>query len=315
MSDTAYVIAEASANHCGDVSTATGLVRAAAAAGADAVKFQTFTTEEICADVPILFGHAARHDSWCRRLGVTRMRDLFAKGGLPRAWHAPLKRLACDLGVEFLSTPFSVDAARFLVEEVGVPALKIASGDLTFGPLLEYANGTGLPVLLSTGGAYLWEVEAAAFGPLFPALRANRLCLLHCVSIYPCPDDEANVAALHAMSRLYHEADGRFYYPRLGYSDHTLSVDTVPLLALGAGARVFEKHLRLAAQGGGVDADHSLDEAAFAAYVQAIRDGLASLGHGEKRPQPGEMHDRLWARRAPIDWKRPTEAARAGCWA
>ena len=155
-----YVIAEASGNHAQDYARAEALVYAAADAKADAIKFQTFTAEEIAADVPIPRGQGgAAHDAWLDRLGAQSLRDLFQHGGLPRPWHFELKRLAEMMGLTFLSTPFSLDAARFLVEEVQVPALKIASGDLTFTPLLQYAASTGLPLLLSTGGAWTDSVN------------------------------------------------------------------------------------------------------------------------------------------------------------
>lgn len=303
-----YIIAEASGNHGQELAQAVRLVQAAAEAGADAIKFQTFTPEDICADLPILLGHDAAHDAWCARLGVTRLRALFAKGGLPRAWHGRLKRVAEDCGVAFLSTPFSVDAARFLVEEIGVPALKIASGDLTFRPLLTYAAQTGLPLLVSTGGATMGEIlqalrvlsEAASPGTVAPLF-------LHCVSAYPCPEAAVNLAALRSMRLALHEP--------LGFSDHTLSCDLVPALAVALGATVLEKHLRLADDTQSVDAGHAVDPEAFATYVATARRTPALLGDGRKLPHPAEQHDRLWARRSPTDWLRPTDAARAGRWA
>jgi len=303
----AYIIAEMSGNHNQDLKQARALVQAAAISGANAIKAQTFVASEICADVPILFGHDAQHDAWCKSLGVTRMRELFQKGGLPREWHKDLKQEAEDLGIEFLSTPFSVDAAKFLVEEIGVRALKIASGDLTFSPLLRYAASTSLPILLSTGGATREEIAMVLSDELDDAYGDDRLVVFHCVSIYPCPDIASNIAALRDIRRI-----GQGF--ALGFSDHTLSTDLIPALAMSFGASCFEKHIRLASDTGSVDVAHSLDPNQFHRYVETIRTVPYILGDGIKKPQPLEAHDRLWARRSPVDNKRPTEEARQGAW-
>ena len=298
-----YIIAEASGNHHRDYATAEQLVCAAAEAGADAIKFQSFEASDICADVPILTGYDAAHDAWIQSLGVTRLRELFALGGLPRAWHAPLKALAEQQDIAFLSTPFSVDAARFLVEEVGVPALKIASGDLTFAPLLAYAASTRLPVILSTGGATFSEIQEAYhlfYHALWPPV------FMHCVSAYPCEDVWTNLRAIKTIR-------DRFSW-LCGFSDHTLSTDLVPALAVAMGATVIEKHLRLADDTTSVDAAHSLTPSQFRQMVDVIRIVPAILGDGVKTPHATEMHDRKWARRSPVDWLRPTEEARAGHW-
>lgn len=301
--DQPYVIAEMSGNHNQDLGQARALVKAAAAAGAHAVKAQTFVAEEICADVPILFGHDAAHDAWCWRLGVTRLRELFAKGGLPRAWHRDLKQEAEDLGMDFLSTPFSVDAAKFLVEELGVRALKIASGDLTFVPLHQYAASTGLPVIISTGGATLDEIDEAL-------QQHNKMCteiiLLHCRSIYPCDQRDLDLASLETLRSEFDEP--------VGLSDHTLSTDLVPAMAVAFGAVMFEKHLRLATDTSSVDVSHSLDSDQFRRYVDTIRICCEIRGNGFKDPHPLELHDRVWGRRDPSDWLRPLQRGREGAW-
>ena len=310
-----YVIAEAAGSHNQDYATAEALVHAAADVGADAVKFQTFEASDICVDMPLPWGKDPRHDAWLQALDVQDMRALFSKGGLPRDWHKPLKDVAESRGIAFLSTPFSVDAARFLVEEMGVPALKIASGDLTFTPLLEYAASTELPVILSTGGATLKEIESALFtlDDAIPESRLNEMwfyrdvALLHCVSIYPCHDTFANVRAISTLQE--HFVCGAF-----GFSDHTLSYDLVPALAVSCGATVYEKHLRLEDDISSVDAAHSLTPGQFAHMVYTIRQVPMILGHGRKEPHALELHDKAWARRDPSDWLRPTAAARQGAW-
>ena len=300
--DTPYVIAEASGNHNQDQQQARLLVQAAAASGAQAIKYQTFVASEICADVPILFGYDAAHDAWCKRLGVTRMRQLFTKGGLPRAWHRDLKQEAEDLGIDFLSTPFSVDAAKFLVEELGVRALKIASGDLTFAPLHHYAASTGLPVIISTGGATLDEIGTALTVPI----SSWTLILLHCRSIYPCDERLLDLACLDTLRT-------EFDVP-VGLSDHTLSTDLVPAMAVAYGAVMFEKHLRLTTDTSSVDVGHSLDPDQFRLYVETIRRCCEIRGTGTKEPHPLELHDRVFARRDPSDWLRPVMRGRDGDW-
>lgn len=307
-----YIIAEMSGNHHQSLEMAKQLVREAAAARADAIKVQTYTPEEIAAShVLVPTGYNSAHDARLRRLygndwKTLSLRRLLTGGGLPRAWHAALKAEAAACGIDFLSTPFSVDAAKFLVNEVGVAALKIASGDVTFLPLLAYAATTGLPVLLSTGGAYLAEVWDAVTGPLAAAYDAHNLSLLHCVSSYPCPEAAVNLRAIRTLAEAFPLA-----IP--GWSDHTVS-PSIPALAVAAGARIIEKHLRLDLPAAGIDTDHSLPPRQFAAMVGQIREAEQALGDGVKAPHALEFHDRLWARRDPEDWLRPTARARAGCW-
>lgn len=298
-----FVIAEMSGNHAHDYGKAEALVRAAAQAGADAIKVQTFEGEDICVDMPFPYGHSSRQDAWARGLGVTTMRDLLSKGGLPRVWHAPLKILAESLGLLFLSTAFSVMAAKFLVENLRVPALKIASGDLTFTPLLEFAASTGLPLIVSTGGATMAECLHALQGPLWPA--RDRLVFLHCVSVYPAEPSMLNLRCIGVMQ----ECLG---IP-IGFSDHTLRVD-VPALAVAAGAVVIEKHVVLNRNDGSIDAAHSLEPAEFTRMIGMIRETDALMGDGVKEPHAAELHDRLFARRDPSDFLRPMMRGRLGDW-
>ncbi len=302
-----YVIAEASGNHAHDYDQAKALVYAAADARADAVKFQLFTPETLVADMAIPMGVDPKHDAWIRSLGVTRMRELFSKGGLPREWCAPLKALADSLGIAWLCTPFSVQEAQFLVEEIGVQALKIASGDLTFTPLLEYAASTNVPIILSTGGATFEEIDTALECIAEVAAHGGEdVALLHCVSAYPCPEDAVNLRAIQTMYVRYMGASG--------FSYHTLSCDLIPALAVAHGATVYEKHLRLANDTTSIDAAHSLDPIQFQRLVQVLRATPQILGTGIKAPHPLERHDLIWARRDPSDWLRPTERAREGAW-
>lgn len=307
-----YVIAEAAGCHNRDYATAKALVCAAAEAGADAVKFQTFTDESICADIPLPTGKDAEHDAWLKSLGVTRMRELFALGGLPRAWHAPLKTLAESLGLAFLSTGFSLDDLRFLVEDLGIPAIKIASGDITFVPLLEYAATTGLPILLSTGAATYDEIREAlrvinaARGLPQYGVFMEDVAVLHCRCLYPCHSSLADLSVIAHLK-------SHFPAGAVGWSDHTVSVNLVPALAVSQGCTIIEKHLRLDGDTSSVDAQHSLSPREFAHMVETVRKVPAILGDGKKEPVGREYHERLWCRRG-ADWLRPTQAAREGAW-
>lgn len=306
--DNLLIIAEASGNHNQRYDQAEALIRAAAQAGADVIKFQTFTPAEIAADgVVIPRGHDPQHDAWLARMRANTLRDLFRYGGLPRALHRPLKAVADTCDIEFCSTPFSVDAAKFLVEEVGVKRLKIASGDLTFTPLLEYAASTGLPVILSTGGATMAEINTAINDHLWEPYVHGRLTLMHCRSIYPCLAQYANLRSIVAMGDAYSSAE-------IGWSDHTLSHDVIPLMAAMCGATVIEKHLKLYGDTESVDAGHSLGPYDFLMMVKLLRDIPTIMGTLGKEPHPLEAHDRLWARRDSADWLRPTQAAREGQW-
>ena len=303
-----YVIAEASANHCRDLGKARALVEAAHAAGAQACKFQTFSADRIAApNIVIPRGFNPAHDAWLDRIGAVTVQDVLSQGGLPWEWHEELQALAASLGISFLSTPFSLEDAKFLVEEIKVPGIKIASGDITFLPLLAYAGGTGLPIILSTGASSPLEIKQALELLGMKDGYAERVALLHCVSIYPCPIHAINLQRLREFSN--DEERSTRICGTYGLSDHTLSVTTVPAMAVALGATVYEKHLRLD-EGTSVDTDHSLTPSQFKAMVATLRD--ASLAMGGEWPTvmpPAEAHERLWMRRSPEDWKRPTLAA------
>jgi len=288
-----YVVAEISSNHQQDLGVARELIAAAAAAGADAVKFQTYRPEELASETR------------APGAGDLTLRALMGSG-LPYAWHADLAVIARDHQVAFLSTPFGLDSARFLVEEIGVPALKIASGDLTYGPLLAYAASTGLPLIVSTGMATMAEVQQMVALHFLEVYQAQRLVLLHCVSTYPCPPEAVNLRAIATLREWFP------YLAAVGWSDHTLDIDVIPALAVAQGATVIEKHFCLTRQGNAsMDAGHSLEPNEFAEMVHVVRQIAGMLGDGVKQPHVSEQHDRLWARRSPQDWLRPTEEARA----
>jgi sialic acid synthase SpsE len=261
----AYIIAEIGSNHDGSLDDALRLVEAAAGAGADCVKFQSFRAETLV---------APDHPGWPT---LQRLR-------LSPAWYADLRAAADRSGVHFMSSPFDLDAVHQLVA-VGVPAIKIASGDLTYTDLLETAAGTGLPLIVSTGAAYLGEVDEAI--RTIRAAGASEIALMHCASAYPAAFSDANVRAV-AMMRM------AFDVP-VGFSDHTPG-HAAALAAVAVGGRLIEKHITLDRSQPGPDHPFALTVEEFADLVRH-RDLEASLGTGIKEPFESEWSEREWARR------------------
>jgi len=261
-----FLIAEIGSNHDGSLDEAVRLIEASAEAGADCVKFQSFRPGTLVAPT-----HPGR--ATLERLS------------LPTAWYPKLKRVADRCGVAFMSTPFDIDAVRELVD-VGVPAIKIASGDLTYTDLLEAAAATGLPVIMSTGAAYLGEVDEAV--RTVQAAGAGGIALLHCASVYPATASVANVRAVSTLKTA-------FGLP-VGFSDHTPG-HAAALAAVALGGRLIEKHITFDRARPGPDHAFSLTIAEFADMARNIRDLEAALGSGTKAPAPSEVSEREWARR------------------
>jgi N,N'-diacetyllegionaminate synthase len=283
-----FVIAEAGVNHNGDVALAAQLVDAAAAAGADCVKFQTFTPSRLVSS------SADKAAYQKETTGGGTQREMLEKLALPDdAWPRLLAR-AQEKGIAFMSTPFDEASADLLVK-MGVPALKIGSGELTNHMLLDHVARARLPVLLSTGMASLDEVRAAV-----DVLRAHgtSLALFHCVSSYPASASDCNLRAMATMRTA-------FDVP-VGFSDHTLGVD-VALAAVAMGAELIEKHLTLDTTMAGPDHRASLAPGDFARLVRGIRDVESALGDGVKAPRPAEIDVRSVARRS-LFWARDVAA-------
>ncbi|MEA2479172.1 MAG: N,N-diacetyllegionaminate synthase [Thermoleophilaceae bacterium] len=275
-----YVIAEAGVNHDGDVDRALALVDAAAAAGADAVKFQTFDPAALASDgAPLAEYQQGRVEAESQRAMLDRLalgEDDFRR----LAGHAR------DRGVAFLSTPFDEGSAE-LLERLGVPAFKVGSGELTNLPLLASLARRGRPLLVSTGMATIDEVGAA--------VRAVReagsppLVLLHCLSAYPAPADQANLRAIGTLREA-------FGVP-VGWSDHCLELEPT-LAAVALGAVVVERHLTLDRTAAGPDHSMSSEPPELAELIRRIRVVEAALGDGVKRPQQAELDTRAVARRS-----------------
>lgn len=298
------IIAEAGVNHDGDEAEALRLVAAAARAGADTVKFQTFDPDELAtAAAPTAAyqadaGEGARQAEMLRRLS------------LPLSAWRHIAREAERSGIRFLSTPFDVASARFLIEETGMDRIKVGSGELSNLPLLLDLARLGRPLLLSTGMATLQDVQDAlgtvAFAHLAgkgerPSLAAVRdafsapeakavfagTVVMQCVTAYPAPHDQANLRVLDTYAALGVTP---------GYSDHTLGTDTA-LAAIARGARVVEKHLTLDRTRPGPDHKASLEPDEMATLVTGARRVSQMLGTDQKAPAAAEMENMAVARR------------------
>jgi N-acetylneuraminate synthase len=276
-----FIVAEVGVNHNGSAELARDLVLAAADTGADAVKFQTFRPEAlVTGSAPrALYQQAAD----ARPLSQRAMLEALT---LADTEFGRLQALCVERGLGFLSTPFDSQSLQLLVE-LGVPQIKIGSGDLTNLPFLCEVGATGLPVILSTGMSAMDEVADAV-----TALRRSgcqSLALLHCVSCYPAAVSDANLRAMDTLA-------ARFRVP-VGFSDHTPGQDTA-VAAVARGARILEKHLTLDHGLPGPDHRASLEPAAFAALVTSVRKVESALGTGIKEPVAAEAEVRAVARRS-----------------
>ncbi len=277
----AYVIAEAGVNHDGDVEKALRLVDAAADAGADAVKFQTFSAERL------VIADAAKA-AYQKKTGAPweSQRDMLKKLELDETAHMKIHQRCRDRGIEFLSSPFDEDAADFL-DEIGVAAFKVASGEITNLPFLGYLGAMERPLILSTGMADLAEVAAAV--QTLRRAGAEEIALLHCVSAYPAEPAECNLAAMKTL-------EDTFQVPA-GWSDHTLGWE-ITVAAAALGAHVIEKHLTLDADAPGPDHRFSLEPVPFAAMAAAVRAVESALGDGLKAPRDCEKDVSMAARKS-----------------
>jgi N,N'-diacetyllegionaminate synthase len=280
MGQVPYVIAEAGVNHNGDPALALRLVDAAASGGADAVKFQTFDP-----DVLALAG-AETAGYQRRQTGAASQLDMLRALALPRDALEAAARRADALGIAFLSTPFDVASVRLLAE-LGVPAYKVGSGDLTNPILLRAVAADGRPVLLSTGMGTLAEVDAAV--ELLRSAGDPPLVVLQCTTAYPAAIEDANLRTIGVLAE-------RYATP-VGLSDHTLGI-TAAVAATALGAAVIEKHLTLDRSLPGPDHAASLEPDELRGLVDAVRDAHAALGDGEKRPAASEEEMRRVARRS-----------------
>jgi len=257
-----YVIAEVSANHNRDYDQVVRILRAAKDAGADAVKLQTYTPDTITM--------ASEREEFRVSGGTLRdgrtLHDLYAEAFMPWEWQPALKKLAEGLGMDCFSSAFDSTAVDFL-EEMNVPAHKVASFELVDIPLIQKMARTGKPLIMSTGMATVEEIDEAL--QTARGAGATEIALLKCTSAYPAPPEEMNLRTIPETAR-------RFNVP-VGLSDHTMGV-AVPVAAVALGACIVEKHLTLSRSIPGPDSAFSLEPHEFKAMVDALRIAEKAIG-------------------------------------
>lgn len=276
-----YIIAEVGANHNGDMVLCRKLIDAAKAAGADAVKFQSWTADSLISKAE--YGRNRKYDDAKRHFGS--LLEMVERFKLTPEQHREIAAYCTTAGVTFLSTGFS-PAEVDLLDDLGVPCFKVASMDVNHLPLLRHVGSKGRPVILSTGMATLGEIERAI--DTLRGTGAGSICLLHCLSLYP-PDyrlvNLRNIATLKAA----------FGVP-VGFSDHTIGT-AIPLAAIVAGACVIEKHFTLDRNLDGWDHWVSATPEELAVIVREGRNIVEAMGSGERRLSAEEWEKRRTFRR------------------
>lgn len=270
-----YVIAEMSANHNGSIEQAFKIIDAAAVAGADAVKMQTYRPDTLTIDCD-LPDFQIKDGLWAGRT----LYDLYEEAHTPWDWHQPLFEHAHNRGITIFSSPFDTTAVD-LLEDINCPAYKIASFEAVDHELIRYAAATGKPLIISTGMADAEEIEEAVAAARDGGCK--ELALLHCVSGYPAPASDYNLRVIPDMA-------GR-YGCTVGLSDHTLD-HTTAIAAVALGASIIEKHFTLNRQGGGPDDSFSLEPCDLEMLCSSTRTAWEALGqvdYGRKSSEVGNV--------------------------
>jgi N,N'-diacetyllegionaminate synthase len=277
----AFIIAEAGVNHNGDMDLAKRLIEVAAAAGVDAVKFQTLNAARYISR----YAPKARY-----QLAVTNedesQVEMVSKYELSREQHVELMQCCAERNLHFFSTAFD-ELGVDLLAELGVACFKIPSGEITNLPLIEHIAAKGKPVILSTGMSSIGEVEKAVATMAINGVR--DIALLHCVSNYPALPEDANLRAMQTMERA-------FNLP-VGYSDHTSGVE-IAVAAVALGACIIEKHFTIDNELPGPDHQASLEPDELRSLVISVRNVEVGLGDGVKRSMPSENNTRDVARKS-----------------
>ncbi len=272
-----FVIAEIGSNHDGSLEHAKKLIDACARIKVDAVKFQSFSAEKLINQIKL-----DEKGNWIYNPAFKVIKSL----ELPTEWHKKLFDYAAKSGLIFLSSAFDLDKVD-LLNSIGVPVFKIASGDINYIQLLQHTAKFKKPILLSTGSAYLGEVDEAI--RIIEKEGNNQIALLHCVSNYPPNFKDANIQAMATMKKAFKAI--------VGYSDHSPGF-TVPLGAVALGAKIIEKHITFDRSLKGPDHPYALTVEEFGQMIKEIRNLEEALGNGVKKPTPTEIPERVGARRS-----------------
>lgn len=299
-----YLIAEAGVNHEGSMDLARRLIDEAKEGGADAIKFQTYKASTIASKDSPSYWDLSKEPT------VSQYK-LFQK--YDKFWKSEFEALAehCqNVDIEFLSTPFDIESARFLNDLM--PVFKVSSSDLNNKPFINFLCAFGKPIILSTGASYLWEVEQSVS---WIESHGNKVALLHCILNYPTDDANANLAMIQGLA-------SKFADHIIGYSDHTLPKDMKTLeVATLLGARIIEKHFSHDKNLPGNDHYHAMDKKDLKLFHARMDKSLELLGSVTRQPLPSEKISRANARRSlvaartipagqnivadDLTWKRP----------
>lgn len=285
-----FIIAEAGVNHNGSVQTAQEMIDAAASAGADAVKFQTFRADDLCcANVQKANYQKKKTDKKETQVEMLRRLELDQNA------HRRLQRYCQKKGILFLSSPFDLKSAGFL-SAIGMEIFKIPSGEITNLPYLERVASVARKVIISTGMADMEEIVFAVDIIRKSGISDNNITLLHCSSQYPVPMEDVNLLAMKSMA-------SAFSGIKIGYSDHTCGTE-VAVAAVALGARVIEKHFTLDREMDGPDHSASIEPNELKGMVCAIRNIEKALGDGTKQPVPCEMENKQIVRKSIVAGKK-----------
>lgn len=278
-----FVIAEAGVNHNGDIKIAMKLIDVAAAAGADAIKFQTFKAETLVST------NAPKAEYQLLATGALESQfEMIKRLELSHEFHGVLNEYCQSKNILFFSTPFDIESAAFL-DKMGMKIIKIPSGEITNLPYLRYIGSLQRPVIMSTGMAHLEEVKMAIDVLISSGTSRQNLTVLHCNTEYPTPYEDVN---LRAMRTIRDECD-----VKVGYSDHTLGIE-VSLAAVAMGATVIEKHITLDTNMEGPDHKASITPVELECLVRSIRNIEKALGSPVKQPSASEKKNTSIARKS-----------------
>lgn len=274
-----YIIAELSANHNGSIERAFETIKSAYESGADAIKIQTYTADTMTIDCD--------HEDFMIRGGLWdgyKLYDLYKWAETPFEWHQAIFDYAANLGITIFSTPFD-EAAVDLLESLGAPAYKIASFEATDLPLIRYVARTGKPIIMSTGMCSEEEIEEAV--STAREAGCKDLILLHCISSYPAPIDQANLLQMRCLTERFKTIPG--------LSDHTLGT-TASVAAVALGACVIEKHFTLSRNDTGPDSEFSIEPDELKRLCQDAFDAWSALGKADFERQKAEEGNKKFRR-------------------
>jgi pseudaminic acid synthase len=262
MTNKVFIIAEMSANHNHNFDLAVKTIEAMAEAGADAVKFQTYTPDSLTMNINNSYFGPRESGLW---KGMT-LYEIYTEGAMPYEWQPKLKKIANDLGLVCFSSPFDNEGIDFM-EQMDMPIYKIASLEITDVNLIEYAASKLKPMIISTGVATIEDIELAI--ATCRKVGNNDITLLKCTTDYPAPIELANLLSIPDMKQ-------RFGV-KVGVSDHSMT-NIIPITSVALGASVVEKHFIIDRALGGLDAAFSLNKEEFASMVNSIRETEQALG-------------------------------------